>query len=57
MTKDQIHKLFNAAINFALEDAGPEGLTFLSMWWEGQWDEIDDEFPAFDTKEARKLCG
>lgn len=38
---------FNAAINFALDEAGAEGLAFLSLWREGAWDEIAAEFPSF----------
>jgi hypothetical protein len=38
---------FNAAINFAIDDVGPEGLTFLRLWREGDWDAIRKEFPEF----------
>jgi hypothetical protein len=38
---------FNAAINFALDKAGCEGLTFLSLWREGAWAEINAEWPEF----------
>lgn len=40
---------FNAAINYALDKAGPEGLTFLSLWREGAWDEIRENWPDFVT--------
>lgn len=39
---------FNAAINFALDRAGPEGLTFLRTWREGDFDAIAREWPDFD---------
>jgi hypothetical protein len=38
---------FNAAINFALDEAGPEGLEFLRQWREGAWDEIAEQWPTF----------
>jgi hypothetical protein len=39
---------FNAAINFALDEADGDGLIFLEMWREGQWQEIAHSFPQFD---------
>ncbi|MDP2835167.1 MAG: hypothetical protein Q8Q28_18065 [Pseudomonadota bacterium] len=42
---------FNAAINFALDKAGPEGLTFLSCWREGDWGAIAEEWPEFKIEE------
>jgi hypothetical protein len=39
---------FNAAINFALDKAGPEGLVFLHLWREGCFPEIQKEFPEFE---------
>lgn len=38
---------FNAAINFALDEAGSEGLTFLNLWREGCFPEIREQFPEF----------
>lgn len=38
---------FNAAINFALDKAGPECRTFLELWREGGWPEIAEAFPEF----------
>ena len=50
--KNRLAAEFNSAINFALDEAGPEGLTFLSLWREGAWDEIDLEWPAFKTPQS-----
>jgi len=47
MDAQQIQSNFNAAINFALDVARYEGLTFLSQWREGDWDAIAKEFPQF----------
>ena len=44
--------MFNAAINFALDEADGEGLTFLRMWREGDWSGIEIEFPEFDLNDA-----
>ncbi len=39
---------FNAAINFALDDANiGEGILFLEMWREGDWKGLIEEFPDF----------
>lgn len=38
---------FNAAIDFALDEAGPDGLMFLECWREGAWPEIAEAFPEF----------
>ncbi|MDY7579256.1 hypothetical protein RGU70_13100 [Herbaspirillum sp. RTI4] len=38
---------FNAAVNFALDDAGAEGMTFLRMWRAGDRHGIATQFPAF----------
>lgn len=49
LEKQQIGRAFNAAIDFALDGgAGYEGLVFLRMWREGDWDGIRKEFPDFD---------
>ena len=42
------NEMFNAAINFALDEAEGEGLTFLRMWREGDWNGIANDFPEFD---------
>lgn len=38
---------FNAAINFALDEA-EDGMIFLAMWREGDWEGIAKDFPEFD---------
>ncbi len=45
-------RCFNAAINFTLEKAGPEGLLFLGLWREGNWEGIAKEFPEFDIQKT-----
>ena len=40
---------FNAAIDFALDDADGEGVIFLRMWREGDWKGIIEEFPEFKS--------
>ena len=45
-SKSQVEQ-FNAAINFALDKAGIDGLVFLGLWREGAWEEISKEFPEF----------
>lgn len=42
-----VHEQFNAAINFAIDGADQEGILFLQMWREGDWDGIANEFPEF----------
>jgi hypothetical protein len=49
---DRVSRDFNAVINFALDKAGVEGLTFLALWREGAWDEINREWPEFKTPDA-----
>lgn len=41
---------FNAAINFALDEADGEGLLFLRLWREGDWQAIAAEFPSFELE-------
>lgn len=41
---------FNAAINFALDHAEGDGLIFLAMWREGDWEGIAHAFPSFDLE-------
>lgn len=43
---------FNDAINFALM-TDQDGLSFLSLWREGDWDAIKNEFPKFDLSSSR----
>jgi hypothetical protein len=45
MTTEEI---FNSAINFALDGADEEGLLFLRMWREGDWNGIKKEFPGYE---------
>jgi len=47
-----VQDAFNSAINFAVDEAGPEGLTFLRLWREGDFQAIAHEFPEFDTAQA-----
>ena len=46
---------FNAAINFALDDADGDGLIFLKMWREGDWEGISREFPGFDLESTGQV--
>lgn len=46
--KQQVGRAFNAAINYAIDEAKEHGTLFLSMWREGDWDGIRKEFPDFD---------
>lgn len=49
MTEGEKTRLaFNSAINFAIDIAGSDGLLFLTMWREGDWKGIAEEFPEFD---------
>ena len=41
-------KALNQAINYAIDEAGSEGLLFLTLWREGNWDAVESEFPGFD---------
>lgn len=41
---------FNAAINFALDESEGDGLIFLRLWREGDWEGIANEFPRFDLE-------
>lgn len=45
----QMSEEFNAAIDYALDKAESEGLSFLSLWREGAWDEIRENWPDFVT--------
>lgn len=47
---------FNAAINFALEGADQEGMLFLTMWREGDWAGIAQEFPSFKRPEQAAVA-
>lgn len=41
-------EIYNAALSYALDGgADAEGLTFLRLWREGDWETIDREFPTF----------
>ncbi|WP_305910506.1 hypothetical protein Q9L42_020355 (plasmid) [Methylomarinum sp. Ch1-1] len=54
MDTKQIENEFNAAINFALDEAGFDGLLFLRLWREGAWDAIEKDFPEFKISDALK---
>lgn len=47
---DQGNTAFNEAINFALDEADGDGLLFLRLWREGDWESIAKEFPEFDLE-------
>lgn len=44
---EMVCREFNAAINFAIDDADGDGILFLRLWREGDWDSIAKEFPEF----------
>ena len=44
---DEIKKLFNDVINFALDNAGDDGLIFLNLWREGDFNAISEVFPDY----------
>lgn len=46
---------FNDAINFALM-SGLEGLLFLELWREGDWEAIEQEFPKFDLSSSMAVA-
>ena len=48
---------YNAAINFAIDDAGLEGILFLKLWREGDWPGIAKGFPEFNEKYPNTLKG
>lgn len=54
MDANQMQEDFNAAINFALEGADGEGMIFLSMWREGDWEALEREFPDFKVTDSLK---
>lgn len=54
MDKEELVKELNMAINFTLDEAGDEGLAFLSCWREGHWECIEKEFPDFKISEQLK---
>jgi hypothetical protein len=44
---------FNAAIDYALsDDCEGQGLLFLEIWREGDWQGIQDSFPEFKISDA-----
>ncbi len=46
---EHIRRAFNSALDFALDDCEPdEGLTFLRLWREGDWQAIARDWPEFD---------
>lgn len=46
-TIEDVKCQFNSAINFALDDAEGEAISFLLLWREGDWESIKKEFPTF----------
>jgi len=50
--EERLGASFNAAINYAIDDAGDHGVLFLSLWREGDWVGIQKEFPGFDLTTA-----
>lgn len=47
---EQVSTAFNAAIDFAVDESDGDGLLFLRLWREGDWEAIAREFPAFDLE-------
>ena len=47
---DQGNTAYNAAINFARDEADGDCLLFLRLWREGDWESIAREFPEFDLE-------
>lgn len=57
---EQGNAAFNAAINFALDEADGDGLLFLRLWREGDWEIIAREFPGFNletTGQVKMVAG
>ncbi len=47
-TQTESDAAFNAAIDFALDEVDSScGRTFLALWRESCWKEINEEFPEF----------
>jgi hypothetical protein len=46
---EEMQEAFNAAINFSLDEADGEGICFMRMWREGDWNGIRAEFPEFKS--------
>lgn len=45
---DAVRKLYNAAIDFALDECDSlNGMVFLDLWRMGDWPAIRAEFPKF----------
>jgi hypothetical protein len=40
---------YNDALNYALDECGPEAVTFLRLWREGDWAAIEREFPGYNV--------
>jgi len=43
---------FNAAINYALDEAEGDHILFLELWREGNWEALQAEFPEFKISDA-----
>lgn len=52
---ERLRGAFNAAIDYAcdLNDSPEDGVIFLRMWREGEWQQIAEEFPEFDLSSTR----
>lgn len=50
MSEQNVEQIYNEALNFALDeiDDADDAIQFLSMWREGDWEGIRDEYPSFD---------
>lgn len=53
---DEVSIAFNAAIDFTLEQTDSDGMIFLRMWREGDWEGIHSEFPEFDLKTTGQVA-
>lgn len=54
MNIQQVQEDFNSAINFALDEAEGNGITFLRLWREGDWESIERVFPEFEISDSLK---
>ena len=49
---EKVCEAYNSAIEFALEEADGDMHYFLTLWMEGCWPEIKEEFPRFDLSKS-----
>lgn len=56
VTNDSIRDAFNDALDFALDvlKDDHDAMEFLRMWREGQWPEIDRDFPEWAKRNSAK---